>query len=336
MLNFNLAVLLVAAIWAILIAGLLIWYFVARARRKKAALESQATTRRRTGEATSTGGVSNDGGQPNGRDATQPLNRLLQQPPSNAAGDEPFGLTTQREYERLATEPFQAPPATALGERNTSERFSWAEASQSGSKRSHSPELGPTIDLGASSSKNSEPVRRSQPATRPEAAAEPDLNAQSAASLQKATGITDKAVAPQGDDLDRTVVVSRPAQARADIGWSLILPDGDALPLTADCVVGRRPTVTEGSTPLVIADPTRTLSKSHARLRLVDDRWRVSDLGSTNGVWLMHASGLEEELEPYDEVEATTQLRLGTLEVELRAGESGGAGPGASGTGGAG
>ncbi len=327
MLNFNLAVLLIVAIWVILIAGLVIWFLIARSRRKKLSAAEQTPVHRRSAIGDSAASASPTTGMGNllsGQDATQPVGRLLQQPPSGTTGPEPFGLTTQREYERLATEPFQAPPATALGERNTPDRFSWTEASRSDPKLPNAAEIGPTIDLAESSGTKSHDSHEVQPAPQLKSTEQHDLNAQSASSTRKATGITNEPVAPPSDDLDRTVVVSRAAAAAADFGWSLVLPDGDALPLSADCVIGRRPTVTDGSMPVVIADPTRTLSKSHARLRFDDGRWRVSDLGSTNGLWLLHASGIEEEIEPYEEVDATSQLRLGTLEVELREGRQDG------------
>lgn len=111
---------------------------------------------------------------------------------------------------------------------------------------------------------------------------------------------------------DRTVVVSR---AR----WELVLPDGHALEIAGDdTIVGRKPQAPEGVSTLLIADPTRTLSKSHARLRRVGESWTVEDLGSTNGLLLITDSGAERPLEPGVQAAATERMVLGTLEVTLR------------------
>lgn len=317
--NFGLAVILIAAIWAILITALVIWYLVARSRRK-ATPETPGPLRQGampSSDAADGGLGSPSEALPLGSDLTQPVERLPQRPPSFSADPEQFGLTTQRDYERLASEPFQAPPATALGERRRTERFSWAEASQSGSRPPSPTGTNPTVDLADPSTPSRREDSRGQTPPPPSHKRNSGPQAAPTAAARIATGITTEPVAPADDDLDRTVVVSREAAARVNFGWSLVLPDGDALRLGPECVVGRRPSADEGATPVVIADPTRTLSKSHARLRYDGERWWVIDLGSTNGLWLLHANGGEEEVQPYEEVEATPRLRLGTLEVEL-------------------
>lgn len=93
------------------------------------------------------------------------------------------------------------------------------------------------------------------------------------------------------DDVEGTVVVSRTPFRP----WSLHLDDGRTFEVLGRAVVlGRRPVVTElGVQLLAVPDPTRTLSKTHARLDLVDDQWHVTDLGSTNGVLLVGADGTE-------------------------------------------
>ncbi|WP_336652242.1 MULTISPECIES: DUF5684 domain-containing protein [unclassified Leucobacter] len=115
------------------------------------------------------------------------------------------------------------------------------------------------------------------------------------------------------DELDRTVVVPRPSR------WGLELPDGDVLELRGDdVVVGRKPEPKNGSSVLQIVDPTRTLSKSHARLRRVDGSWTIEDLDSTNGVALVDELGEQVPLEAGREHPVTERLVLGTLEVTLR------------------
>lgn len=103
--------------------------------------------------------------------------------------------------------------------------------------------------------------------------------------------------------------------------WSLVLPDGSLLELAPDTIVGRRPEASEpyvDAQTLAIPDPTRTLSKTHARFRLVSDAWVVEDLHSTNGVVLLNPDGTERELVPGQPAPAGDRLLLGTLEVRLR------------------
>lgn len=148
-----------------------------------------------------------------------------------------------------------------------------------------------------------EPEGASAPAASPVADASPEAWAESG------DGDGD-------EDFDRTVVVSRREL------WVLELPDGEEVELESnDSVVGRKPTAIEGSAVLVIPDATRTLSKSHARFRRVDDGWTVEDLDSTNGVFTIDAQGIETELSPGVAVQASEHLILGTLSVRLRRSE---------------
>jgi hypothetical protein len=100
-------------------------------------------------------------------------------------------------------------------------------------------------------------------------------------------------------------------------GWVIELPDGETLPVEGeDVVIGRKPTEANAIT---IPDPTRTLSKSHARL-VWRDRWYIEDLGSTNGLTIIEESGKETEMTPGSLVPAPERFVLGTLEVKLRHG----------------
>ena len=115
------------------------------------------------------------------------------------------------------------------------------------------------------------------------------------------------------DELDRTVVVPRRAR------WGLELPDGEVLELRGDdIVVGRKPEARDDGGVLQIADPTRTLSKSHARLRRAGESWTIEDLDSTNGVALVDERGDQVPLEAARETPVTERLVIGTLEVTLR------------------
>jgi len=130
---------------------------------------------------------------------------------------------------------------------------------------------------------------------------------------QAAPAAADAADADSDDEeLDRTIVVAR------RVPWVLELSDGRELELSGDDIVlGRKPAAIDGSAILVVPDATRTLSKSHARLRREGDGWTIEDLGSTNGVFVFE-NGLQVELEPGKPQPASEELILGTLEVKLR------------------
>ena len=135
-----------------------------------------------------------------------------------------------------------------------------------------------------------------------------------------ATGETDLLAAAAADsgfeeepEDDRTVVVVRRAR------WGLELPDGEIVELAGDdVIVGRKPEAQGGAGVLQIADPTRTMSKSHARMRRTGDDWTIEDLDSTNGVSVVDERGEAIQIEPGEEVTATEQLVIGTLEVSLK------------------
>ena len=118
------------------------------------------------------------------------------------------------------------------------------------------------------------------------------------------------------DALDRTVVARR-----RRIPWALVPPSGDPVELTSSVViVGRRPAA-DNAFPdaqlVAIADETRTVSKTHARLQLRGDTWFVTDLDSTNGVLFATLMGTEIEAPPGEEIEAGERFFLGDAEVRL-------------------
>jgi len=83
---------------------------------------------------------------------------------------------------------------------------------------------------------------------------------------------------------DHTLLVARPPR----VSWSLVLDSGAYLPLdSASVVLGRAPGASADTGPaLAVPDPTKTLSKVHARLDRDGEVWTITDLGSTNGVLL--------------------------------------------------
>ncbi|WP_051090680.1 DUF5684 domain-containing protein [Microbacterium sp. 11MF] len=123
-------------------------------------------------------------------------------------------------------------------------------------------------------------------------------------------------VAPMDDELERTVVVRR-GHAR----WELVLPDGATVPLSGDVVVLGRNPVADPAHPraqlVAIADPTRTVSKTHARLERRGDTWRIVDLGSTNGILLPNL-GADVEVEPGVDAEVADRFLLGDASIRLQ------------------
>ena len=110
-------------------------------------------------------------------------------------------------------------------------------------------------------------------------------------------------------------IIAQPPQAH----WSLVPPSGAAVPLSAEVVIlGRRP-VADPDFPdaQLVAIQDGTVSKTHARLELRDDRWYVTDLGSTNGVLFATVLGTEVEATPGVETEAGDRFLLGDAEVRL-------------------
>lgn len=251
-----------------------------------------------------------------------------------AAG--PLGGDTEAEYQRLAAESFQAPPAVPLGRAATPEPFSWTSATRDPVP----PSVLPVPPAPAPAAPETPPAPQ-PPAPAPAPAPEPapattvepltTVPAPNPAPMRP-TGLTGRfvplpadgsapthdpiVVTESGDDLDRTMIVARDA----GFDWVLELPDGERLPLARDSVVGRRPQPFGGATVVVIPDITRTLSKTHARLTHDGTSWIVEDLGSTNGLALLHADGGETELQPRTPARATERMRFGTLTVWLRPG----------------
>ncbi|WP_396658408.1 DUF5684 domain-containing protein [Microbacterium sp.] len=130
---------------------------------------------------------------------------------------------------------------------------------------------------------------------------------------------------PDEEVFDETVISSRHRPS-----WSLVLPLGAPVAVTADVVIiGRRPSadLTRPGAQLVpVSDDTRTVSKTHARLERTGAGWTIVDLDSTNGVILVREDGVEVELEPGTSAPATERFLLGDAELRLVAGDGRGAG----------
>jgi hypothetical protein len=116
------------------------------------------------------------------------------------------------------------------------------------------------------------------------------------------------------DDLEATVVVARKRGVRR----SLVLDDGRTFALSgASVVIGRNPTGDPGEQRLSITDATRTLSKTHARLVVTDDEWRLTDLHATNGVVVVAEDGTEILLDPGESVVGTGRFILGEVGMHV-------------------
>lgn len=122
------------------------------------------------------------------------------------------------------------------------------------------------------------------------------------------------------DDLDRTVVVDR----RPVAPWSLVVEGGPTFRLSgAPVVLGRRPTGASADVQVIaVPDPTRTLSKAHARLEPVDGGWIVTDLDATNGVVVVGADGAETLLDPGASAPIVERILLGKVAMRVVPGEA--------------
>lgn len=124
------------------------------------------------------------------------------------------------------------------------------------------------------------------------------------------------------EELDRTVMVRRDRTR-----WELVPPAGSPIALTADVViVGRNPAPDPGhprAQLVAIVDPTRTVSKTHARLERRGDGWHIADLGSTNGVLLPSLLGTDIEVEPGTDAEVAERFLLGDASLRIQRADAG-------------
>ena len=121
---------------------------------------------------------------------------------------------------------------------------------------------------------------------------------------------------PPAESVEETVL------ARRRGGW-LLIPDGSGpIALVSDIVVlGRRPVPDPGrpgAQVIALADPTRTVSKTHARLERRGDAWFITDLSSTNGTLLPGLLGADVELPAGEEAEVADRFLLGDATLRLQ------------------
>ncbi|GAA1839922.1 DUF5684 domain-containing protein [Agromyces salentinus] len=158
-------------------------------------------------------------------------------------------------------------------------------------------------------------IPASLPAFAPPSAAA--TGAQAVASPLDAFEVDDAATIVTGDEdpFDRTVVVDR----RPAFQWRLVLADGTALPLEAPTVMlGRNPRTGDAAArALVVPDPSRTLSKTHAMIQFDGAQWWITDLDSTNGVLIADGAGTDQFIEVGVATPFTGRFVLGTLEARV-------------------
>lgn len=91
-------------------------------------------------------------------------------------------------------------------------------------------------------------------------------------------------------------VETRPPSSEAPPQWSLTLHDGSVRYISGTVLLGRDPARVEGwesAGLLVINDPERTISKTHAAIDCSGEEFFLVDLHSTNGVAIIAPDGTE-------------------------------------------
>lgn len=122
--------------------------------------------------------------------------------------------------------------------------------------------------------------------------------------------------ADDDDDMDATVIAGRRNKA-----WVFETESGQRVPLSAELVLlGRNPAPLDehpDAQLITVRDAGRTVSKTHASVRLQGATWVITDLNSTNGVYVLDAEGAENELEPGVATEIAGRFVLGELSARI-------------------
>jgi hypothetical protein len=135
-------------------------------------------------------------------------------------------------------------------------------------------------------------------------------------------------VAPTVDD-DATIISSARTDAtvispRRRARWWVQTTMGARVELTGtSAILGRHPSphpLYPGAQLIAVTDDALSVSATHAVLEFVGGEWHVTDLGSTNGVWLIGPDGGETELGAKNRARVTPQFVLGELGVRVAQG----------------
>lgn len=108
----------------------------------------------------------------------------------------------------------------------------------------------------------------------------------------------------------------------AEEQWRLVLPNGAGTCVVNDALfLGRNPAATidrPDAQLMALNDTAKTLSKTHALLEVVHGALWVHDLDSTNGVFIVPASGDAVEVIPGDRVQVPSGANLELGEYVIR------------------
>jgi len=124
-------------------------------------------------------------------------------------------------------------------------------------------------------------------------------------------------------DVEKTTVSPRRS---ASSGWRLLMPDGQEHSVAAAVLIGREATADSrwpDARLLSVEDPTKTVSKTHAVLEVDDAGLWVTDLASTNGVFLDQADGIEVDVPPGVRafVQPGSEVSFGDFTVKVAKGQ---------------
>jgi len=124
-----------------------------------------------------------------------------------------------------------------------------------------------------------------------------------------------------GFDPSSTIIVRKQSQPGGST-LRAVLDDGTDLDLSKPVLLGRDPSAgpdEAGTTLIPVADPERSVSKTHLKVVLLGGVVLATDRGSTNGSALVLADGTENALEPGvpTEVPSGCVVRFGTRTVRV-------------------
>ncbi len=108
-------------------------------------------------------------------------------------------------------------------------------------------------------------------------------------------------------------------------GWRLVIDGRESVAVGGPLYLGRSPIATAGhpqASVFAVDDAAKSVSKTHALLELDGGVLWVSDLDSTNGVWVVPAGEDAREVLPGTraEVPAGADLQLGDLVIQVECG----------------
>jgi pSer/pThr/pTyr-binding forkhead associated (FHA) protein len=123
------------------------------------------------------------------------------------------------------------------------------------------------------------------------------------------------------DDFDEHTTLS--ARRSQPAYWTLSLPNGNVELVTDRAIViGREPQFMSAlpqARLIPVPDPSRSVSKNHACFSLYGTSLVVEDLGSTNGIIVVHADGREHDIGVGGraELEAGSRVELGDATISI-------------------